>query len=66
MAMNANLLAEEMMTFIGGRRTKRRREIFRRLARAIVNHIQVNAVVTTTTSGVVNGLGSAPGVGRVS
>lgn len=50
MPMNADLLAQEMLAAIGGKVTKQRAQAFRKLASAIVRHIQVNAVVTVTAA----------------
>ena len=46
--MDGDRLADEILREMGGRVYKGRREAFRRLCRAIVRHIQVNAQVNTT------------------
>jgi hypothetical protein len=48
MPMNAEVLAQEMLVAIGGEVTNQRHEAFRRLAQAIVSHIQRNLLVTSS------------------
>jgi len=59
MALNADLLAKEMMRSIGGQTPRQRKAAFTRLARAIVKHFQRNALVVVT--GVESGSSSAAG-----
>ena len=47
MPMNEDLLAQEMLAALGGKVNKQRLKAFKKLASAIVKHIQTNMVVTS-------------------
>ena len=65
MPMNADILAEEIMTEIGGRKTALRRQVFQKFAAAIIRHIQLYGLVTVITPGAQAGGSALPGTGKV-
>jgi hypothetical protein len=65
MAMNGDVLAQEILTAMGGEVTKERDEAFRKLCRALVTHIQTYGIVIGTATGVTTGGAAVPVTGKL-
>ena len=59
MAMDGDVMAQEVLNLIGGEMTPERLRAFQKFCEGIVQHIQKHAQVTVT--GVYLGSGQAPG-----
>jgi uncharacterized protein YbjQ (UPF0145 family) len=60
MPLSGDVMATAVLAEIGGEVTADRREAFQKMCRAIVQHIQANAVVTVNVTGTATGVTPGP------